>query len=123
MPGRSEHDLPGEAADAAPVRLLLAIALLSAAALAYQLLLMRWLAIAHWYPFAAMIISLALLGHGASGTALSLWLQGRSPAWLAARFAPAFAWCALAFAGCAAVALAIAGRIPFNGLELVWSPR
>ena len=52
-----------------------AIALISAAALAYQLLLMRWLAIAHWQPFAVMIISLALLGHGASGTWLALWLE------------------------------------------------
>lgn len=104
-------------------RLAVAIALVSAAALAYQLLLMRWLAIAHWHPFAAMIISLALLGHGASGTWLSLWLRGRAPAWLAARFDAAFAGCALAFALCAALALVLAGRIPFNGLELVWNPR
>ncbi|MFC5579081.1 hypothetical protein ACFPOA_13790 [Lysobacter niabensis] len=104
-------------------RLAVAIGLISAAALAYQLLLMRWLAIAHWHPFAAMIISLALLGHGASGSWLSLWLHGRAPAWLALRFEPAFAWCALLFAASAALALAIAGRIPFNGLELVWNPR
>jgi spermidine synthase len=104
-------------------RLAAAIGLVSAAALAYQLLLMRWLAIAHWYPFAAMIISLALLGHGASGTWLSLWLRRHPPAWLAMRFQPAFAWCALLFAACAALALAIAARIPFNGLELVWNPR
>ncbi len=84
---------------------------------------MRWLAIAHWYPFAAMIISLALLGHGASGTWLSLWLRGRPPVWLAARFDAAFAGCALLFALSAALALAIAGAIPFNGLELVWNPR
>ncbi|HJW47268.1 MAG TPA: hypothetical protein VJ484_12380 [Lysobacter sp.] len=103
-------------------RLAAAIALISAAALAYQLLLMRWLAIAHWYPFAAMIISLALLGHGASGTWLSLWLRGRSPVWLGARFDAAFAGCALLFALTAALALAIAGAIPFNGLELVWNP-
>src|SRR5688572_28022422 len=104
-------------------RLVVAIGLTSAAALAYQLLLMRWLAIAHWYPFAAMIISLALLGHGASGTWLSLWLRGRPPAWLATRFEWAFAWCTLLFALFAALALAIAGAIPFNGLELVWNPR
>jgi spermidine synthase len=104
-------------------RLVVAIGLISAAALAYQLLLMRWLAIAHWYPFAAMIISLALLGHGASGTWLSLWLRGRPPAWLTMRFEWAFAWCTLLFALFAALALAIAARIPFNGLELVWNPR
>jgi hypothetical protein len=100
-----------------------AIALISAAALAYQLLLMRWLAIVHWYPFAAMIISLALLGHGASGTWLSVWLRGRTQAWLESRFEGVFAWCALLFAATAALALAVAARIPFNGLELVWDPR
>jgi hypothetical protein len=125
MPDRIDRNVVGDRGGAAQARwrLAIAIGLISAAALAYQLLLMRWLAIAHWYPFAAMIISLALLGHGASGSWLSLWLRGRAPAWLAVRFAPAFAWCALLFAASAALALAVAGRIPFNGLELVWNPR
>ncbi|RPE79847.1 hypothetical protein EDC50_1676 [Vulcaniibacterium tengchongense] len=108
---------------AAGFRLGLAVALVSAAALAYQLLLMRWLAIAHWHPFAAMIISLALLGHGASGTWLCLWLRARPPQWLQARFEAAFATCALAFAGSAALAVALARAIPFNGLELAWDAR
>ncbi len=103
-------------------RLPMAIAVLSAAALAYQLLLMRWLAIAHWQPFAVMIISLALLGHGASGTWLSLWL-GRDPARRLARFESWFALCAAGFAVTAVAALAIATHVPFNGLELVWNPR
>ncbi|QSX79357.1 polyamine aminopropyltransferase [Agrilutibacter solisilvae] len=99
-------------------RLVVAIALVSAGALAYQLLLMRWLAIAHWYPFAAMIIRLALLGHGASGTWLSLQrtrAQARFHAWFPA--------CALAFAASAVAVLPLAARIPFNGLELVWNAR
>ena len=75
-----------------------AVALMSAAAIAYQLLLMRWLAIVHWYPFAAMIISLALLGHGASGTWLSVWLYRRTQAWFESRFEHVFAWCASLFA-------------------------
>ena len=75
----------------------LAIALVSAAALAYQLLLMRWLAIAHWHPFAVMIISLALLGHGASGTWLSLWLRG-APGAAGDASTAVFAGCALLFA-------------------------
>ena len=100
-----------------------AIALVSAAALAWQLLLMRWLAIAHWHPFAVMIISLALLGHGASGTWLSLWLRGPRHAWLQQNFDAAFATCALLFAASAAITLVVAGAIPFNGLELVWNPR
>lgn len=99
-------------------RLPLAVALISAAALAWQLLLVRWLAIAHWHPFAVVIISLALLGHGASGTALSL-LRGR---WQA-RFEAWFAACALGFALGAVGCLLLARQIPFNGLELAWDLR
>jgi hypothetical protein len=99
-------------------RLSLAIALVSAAALAYQLLLMRWLAVAHWHSFAVMIISLALLGHGASGTWLSLCRD-----WALRHFATLFPLCALLFAASAAVAIGLAEAIPFNGLELVWNPR
>src|SRR5688500_17087998 len=97
-------------------RLAFAIALVSAAALAYQLLLMRWLAVAHWSPFAAMIISLALLGHGGSGTWLSLWPAARE------RFDWLFPVCALLFALTSVGALVVARAIPFNGLELVWNP-
>ncbi|MGH8075767.1 MAG: spermidine synthase [Lysobacter sp.] len=104
------------------IRLALAIGLVSAAALAYQLLLMRWLAIAHWHPFAVMIISLALLGHGASGTWLSLWLRNPTRAWARASFELQFSVCAALFAVSAVAALWLARGIPFNGLEMVWDP-
>ena len=106
------------AMNAPPLRLACAIALISAAALGYQLLLMRWLAIVHWHPFAVVIISLALLGHGASGTALSL-LRERAMQhfdWL-------FPASALAFAASATLCLLLAEAIPFNGLELIWDLR
>ena len=51
---------------------LLAIAMLSAAALGYEILLMRLFSIILWHHFAYMIISLALLGYGASGALLTL---------------------------------------------------
>ena len=51
---------------------LLAVALISAGALAYEILLARLFAIIQWYHFAYMIISIALLGYGASGTFLAL---------------------------------------------------
>ena len=51
---------------------LLSIALISAAALAYEILLMRLFSIIQWHHFAYMMISLALLGYGASGTFLVL---------------------------------------------------
>jgi spermidine synthase len=45
---------------------------LSAAALGYEILLVRLLSIIQWHHYAAMIISLALLGYGVSGTVLAL---------------------------------------------------
>jgi hypothetical protein len=99
------------------LRLACAIALVSTAALAWQLLLVRWLAIAHWHPFAVVIISLALLGHGASGTALALARE-----YALRRFDALFPACALAFSLAAALCLPLVRAIPFNGLELVWDP-
>ena len=55
------HALAG--VEAAPP--LIAIALISGAALAFEILLMRLFSIVLWHHFAYMIISLALLGYGA----------------------------------------------------------
>ncbi len=46
--------------------------MVSAGALAYEILLMRLFSIIHWHHFAYMMISLAMLGYGASGTFLVL---------------------------------------------------
>jgi hypothetical protein len=51
------------------------IALLSATALGYEILLIRLFSIIQWHHFAYMIISLALLGYGMSGTFLSFTQQ------------------------------------------------
>lgn len=53
-------------------RLVMATALLSVALLAYQVAIMQLLSLVQWYHFASMVISVALLGFGAAGTALSL---------------------------------------------------
>ena len=53
-------------------RLFPATLLVSAGAIGYQLLLMRMLSIVQWHHFAYMIISIALLGYGASGTFIAL---------------------------------------------------
>jgi len=94
-----------------------AIGLLSGAIIAYQVLLMRLFSIVQWQHFAVMIISLALLGFGASGTFLAL---ARRP--LVARFAPAFATFAALFGVTSVLAFAVAQRVPFNPLQLVWQP-
>jgi hypothetical protein len=46
--------------------------LLSASTLAFEIVLSRLFSIAQFYHFAFMTVSLALLGAGASGTALSV---------------------------------------------------
>jgi len=96
---------------------LIAIGLISAAAIGYELLLMRLLSIVQWHHFAWMIISLALLGYGASGTFLAL-----ARRWLAPRFSVAFSGAALLFSLSMVVCLAIGQRVPFNALAVIWEP-
>jgi len=95
----------------------LAVALLSAAALAYEVLLIRLFAIVYWHHFAHMIISLALLGYGASGVFLSFFGKG-----LNKRFPEAFTLNAVVFALAAPLCFAAAQSLPFSPLELAWAP-
>src|SRR5687767_13769874 len=96
----------------------IAIFLLSAAALGYELLLMRLLSIVQWHNFAAMIISTALLGYGASGTFLTFARRR-----LEKRFAFWFAFFAALFLLTAPAAYLGGQRLPFNPLELPWDWR
>ena len=57
---------------APPLRLHLALILLSASLIAFQLEQMLLLALVQWHHFAYLIISVALLGFGASGTLIAL---------------------------------------------------
>jgi len=91
---------------------LIAVALISAAALAYEILLMRLFSIVFWYHFAYMIISLALLGYGAAGALLTM---ARSA--VEQRFAPLFSAAAAAFGVSAIGCFALAQRVPFSPLE------
>ncbi len=96
----------------------LAIGLVSAATLAYEVLLLRLFAIVQWHHFAFMAISIALLGFGASGTFLFLARDRLRPF-----FTAAFAANAAGFGGTALAGFALAQRLPFNALEVVWVPR
>jgi hypothetical protein len=93
---------------------LLAVGLLSAAVLAFEVLLMRIYAIVGWHHFAFMMISIALLGFGAGGTAVAL--AGDR----LARLPAAFPACAALFGLTSVAAVALAIRLPFNPLALVW---
>ncbi|MDW7711509.1 MAG: hypothetical protein SCH98_13655 [Deferrisomatales bacterium] len=96
---------------------LLAVSVLSASALAYQVLLMRLLSVVLWHHFAAMVISLALLGYGISGTALTL-TQDR----LRGRISHAYPLGCGLFGVLAPGAFAVAQRVPFHPQEAVWDP-
>src|SRR6266481_6839872 len=95
-----------------------AIAVLSAASLGYEILLMRLFSIVQWHHFAYMVISLALLGYGASGTFLVL-VKRR----LLERFGASFAALAVSFGVAAIGCYALAWRLPFNPLEVIWDWR
>lgn len=90
------------------------IALISAAMLAYQLLLMRLLAIVHWHHFAGLVISLALLGFAVSGTLMSV-LSRRQ-----LNFSSWFSLAQISFALTAFASFLIAQSLPFNALALLW---
>ena len=97
---------------------LLAAALISAAVLAYEVLLTRLFSIIHWHHFAYMVISIALLGFGASGTVITL-LRDR----LQRRFPALFMLSAGLFAVTSLGGFALAQRLPFNALAFLWEPR
>lgn len=94
---------------------LLAVSLLSAAALGFELLLLRVFSIMYWHHFAHIIISMALLGAGASGAVLAL-TQHR----MLRHFTSVFVLGAAAFAITTLLAVTVAGWLPFNPPELVW---
>ena len=93
----------------------LAVALLSAAVIGYEILLTRLFSIIQWHHFAYMVISMALLGFGAAGTFVAL-----ARAWLERHFTAAFGAGAAAFGVSAFGCFAIAQRVPFNPLEIAW---
>jgi len=95
-----------------------AVLLISAVGIAYQVALMRVFSIAQWHHFAYMIISIAMLGFGASGTVLCLLrsrLRGREAACL---HMTALVLC-FSLIGC----YALSQQVPFETFQLVSQPR
>lgn len=92
-------------------------AILSAAILAYQLVLMQLLSISHWYHFAYMVISVALLGFGASGTLLAL-----SRDWMLGRFDALVSWCCIGFSVAALGCVHLSQQMEFIPFLVVWQP-
>jgi len=90
-----------------------ALFLLSAATLTFEINLTRILSVAQFYHFAFMVVSLALLGFGASGTFLTLFprLQERDPACT-------LPWLGWGFALTAIASYALTLYVPFDSFRI-----
>jgi len=92
----------------------LAVFIISMSVLAYEVALMRIFAITHWHHLAYMVISIALLGFGASGTFLSLFQRSIR------RHADFFlVLLSLLFSVSMSICLAASQSIPFNLFMLI----
>ncbi len=91
----------------------LGLFLLSAATLAFEINLTRIFSVAQFYHFAFMIVSLALLGFGASGTFLALFsrLKERNPAQL-------LTWLGWGFALTAVGSYGLTLYVPFDSFRI-----
>ena len=94
---------------------LLSVFILSAAALAYEVLLIRLFSIIHWHHFAFMVISIALLGYGVSGSLITVF-QRR----LLNNYDSVFIGNILLFGLSSISCFIIVQHLPFNTLEILW---
>ena len=101
-----------------------ALALVSATVLGYEVVLVRVFAVTQWHHFAYLIISIALLGFGASGTWLAI-LERRNKE-SETRRAVDSAWFARAttlFALALPLSFWASQQIPFDPFLIVWDRR
>ena len=96
-------------------RICLGIMLLSAATLLFEIDLTRVFSVAQWYHFAFMVISLALLGFGASGSFLALFprLMKKDLSYLLAVYATLFSVTCLG-------SYLVVNSIPFDSYRIGW---
>jgi hypothetical protein len=97
---------------------LLGLALLSAASLAFELNLARLFSTAQFYHFAFMVVSIALLGFGASGTLLAVIPLHRRP--LSAR---RLAWLGFGSGAGMLGAYLFTNWLPFDSFSIAWDRR
>ncbi len=84
----------------------LAIALVSAVLLCYQLALLQQLATSQWHHFAYLVVSVALLGFGLAGTLLAF-----APEWFVSRFDRLLPVCLFSCAVCLLLPQFASGRL------------
>lgn len=88
------------------------IFLCSFSAISLEIALTRVFSVSLWYHFAFMVVSIAMLGIGASGTAMSLY-----PALRERRNAGTYA---LLLAVCVVAGYLVANALPFDPVKLAW---
>jgi len=106
------HELTDTHSPAPP---LVAIFILSATALAYEVLLVRLFSIIHWSHFAFMVISIALLGYGASGSMITVFRER-----LLAHYDRVFILNIVLFGLSSIFCFVVVQHLPFNALEILW---
>ncbi|MBN1872952.1 MAG: hypothetical protein JXA33_01875 [Anaerolineae bacterium] len=111
------HILPGQATRVAPGSLG-GLFCLSTATLMFEITLTRLFSVAQFYHFAFMIISLAMLGFGASGTLLALF-----PSLGQRHLQRALAWLALGYGGTCLAAYLLINLLPFDSFSIAWDRR
>jgi len=99
-------------------RIVLVIGLLSLATLIFETVLTRFLAIAQFYHFAFLVISLALLGFGASGTLLGVFPRIRE-----LPLERTLSWVGIGFALSIWVTYAVINWLPFDSYSIAWERR
>ena len=97
------------------MHLTISIFLISLCILSLEITLMRTLSITQWHHFAYMIVSLALLGFGASGSFLSLFWKK-----LSKFFEPAQFLFILLFGLSIPASFAVSQTIDFNAFQALW---
>lgn len=93
----------------------LAVGLLAAGTLIFETTLTRFLGVAQFYHFAFLVVSLALLGLGASGTLLTLF-----PDLKTYPLTRVLMWVALGFPATVGAAYAGVNWIPFDSYSIAW---
>ncbi len=99
-------------------RLLPGIFLLSAASLSFEINLTRLFAVSQFYHFAFMIVSIALLGYGASGSALAIFPQRKRES-----IPQILCWASLGAALSILGSYLVVNWLPFDSFSMAWDRR
>ena len=118
----SSHSSPAHASPSLTARL--GLCLLSAASLTFEINLTRLFSVAQFYHFAFMIVSVALLGFGASGTALALLSSlCQKPAKFQKPVEESLGWLGLAAGASTLGAYLLTNWLPLDSFSLAWDSK